>query len=105
MFILDGGYCLRLSVHGMGTLVVDLSEEFQGRHEEADTLLVFHAKQIRGNIVVRSSDSDVLILMLGLSKKIMLTSNILMGCGTGNNRRKIKVKWLITKARGAPWPL
>ena len=40
----------------------------QSRHEEADTLVAFHAKQApEGSILIRSTDTDVLVILLGLA--------------------------------------
>ena len=40
----------------------------QCQHEEADTLLAFHANSISsGTILVRSTVTDVLIILLGLA--------------------------------------
>ena len=61
------------------------------RHEEADTLIAFHANNIStGNILVRFTDTDVFIILLGLygrSEGI----NIIMDYGSGNHRRYIDV--------------
>lgn len=91
VFVSHGGKCLKLHVNSIGKLVIEEPPEFQGEHEEADTLLAFHAFQIGGNIEVRSSDSDVLVIFLGLSKKMPPLSNICMDFGAGNNRRIIRV--------------
>ena len=49
----------------------------QSRHEEADTLVAFHAKQApEGNILIRSTDTDVLVILLGLAGRSR-ESNIL----------------------------
>ena len=49
-------------------LVIEEPNQLQCQHEEADKLLAFHANRISsGNILVRSTDTDVLIILLGLS--------------------------------------
>jgi hypothetical protein len=59
VYVSHGGKCLKLRVNSMGILIVEEPTEFQGNHEEADTLLAFHAYRIGGRIMVRSSDTDV----------------------------------------------
>lgn len=69
----------------------DLPSHLQCSHEEADTLIAFHANSIStGNIMIRSSDTDVLIILLGLCGRSEGTS-IIMDYGFGNNRRYIDV--------------
>ena len=59
----------------------------QSRHEEADTLVAFHAKQSpEENILIRSTDTDVLVILLGLAGRSR-ESNIILGYGSGNHRR------------------
>ena len=41
----------------------------QGVHEEADTLIAFHVCQQNGNVIVRASDTDVLIILLAMMAK------------------------------------
>ena len=63
----------------------------QSRHEEADTLVAFHAKQApEGNILIRSTDTDVLVILLGLAGRSR-ESNIILDYGSGNHRRYIVV--------------
>ena len=63
----------------------------QSRHEEADTLVAFHAKQApEGNILIRSTDTDVLVILLGLAGRSR-ESNIILDYGSRNHRRCIVV--------------
>ena len=63
----------------------------QSRHEEADTLVAFHAKQSpEGNILIRSTDTDVQVILLGLAGRSR-ESNIILDYGSGNHRRYIVV--------------
>ena len=67
-----------------------------GEHEEADTLIAFHIAQMAGrNIMVRASDTDVLVIRIGAlgqqRREVRSTSNIIMDCGMGNSRRYINV--------------
>ena len=91
VYVSHGGKCLKLRVNSMGMLIVEEPTEFQGNHEEADTLLAFHAYKIGGRIMVRSSDTDVLIILVGLAANMPGTSMIVMDFGSANNRRLINV--------------
>ena len=72
-------------------LVITERVNLQSRHEEADTLVAFHAKQApEGNILVRSTDTDVLVILLGLAGRSR-ESNIILDYGSGNHRRYIVV--------------
>ena len=59
----------------------------QSRHEEADTLVAFHAE---GNILIRPTDTDVLVILLGLAGRSRET-NIIIDYGSGNHRQYIVV--------------
>lgn len=61
-----GGNCVELVCKKDDKISVHKPENFQGNHEEADTLLIFHASQCYGNVVIRSSDTDVIVLLLGM---------------------------------------
>ena len=68
----------------------------QGDHEEADTLIAFHAKSAAaGYITVRASDTDVLVILIGTlgNQRVEVRSmtKIVMDCGQGNKRRNINV--------------
>lgn len=59
-------------------------------HEEADTKIIYHACNFVGqcNVIIRASDTDILIIMLANMKKKKIASNhIWMLTGTGNNER------------------
>ena len=52
-------------------LVITEPVNLQRQHEETDTLVAFHAKQApEGNILVRSTDTDVLVILLGLAEDL-----------------------------------
>jgi hypothetical protein len=91
VYVSHGGKCLKPKVNSMDILIVEEPTEFQGNHEEADTLLAFHAYRIGGRIMVRFSDTDVLIILVGLAAKLSGTSLIMMDFGSANNRRLINV--------------
>lgn len=82
---------MEMKNNGDNQLQIDLPSHLQCSHEEADTLIAFHANSIStGNIMIRSSDTDVLIILLGLCGRSEGTS-IIMDYGFGNNRRYIDV--------------
>jgi hypothetical protein len=74
---------------------VERPANLQGSHEEADTLLAFHASNATGNLVVRASDTDVLVILLGMIGKHLNENRdtsygrIIMDCGKGNKRHDI----------------
>ena len=63
-------------------------------HEEADSKIIYHACSIadQSNIVIRGSDTDIMIIMLGNMLQLKNTSShIWMLAGTGNNERFIDI--------------
>ena len=66
-------------------------------HEEANTLLALHASSFARNAVIRTSDTDVLVILLGMigrhltSQRHTAYSCIIMDCGSVNSRRHIDV--------------
>ena len=66
----------------------------QGRHEEADTLIAFHIRSIgSGNVLVRSNDTDVVVILLHLAGNLDET-NIFLDYGSCNHRRYIDISQL-----------
>ena len=62
-------------------------------HEETDTRLLLHACQTslsQESVVVKSPDTDVLIMMVG--HKHAITTDLYFDTGTGNNRRIISIE-------------
>ena len=51
LHVSHGGCCVKLHVNSRGKLVVEEPAEFQGKHEEADTLIALHISKITGRIV------------------------------------------------------
>lgn len=67
----------------------------QGNHEEADTAIVFHLSHTSGNVLVRSSDTDVFVILLMFAGNLSdNTLTIILDSGTGNNRHLINVSQL-----------
>ncbi|KAK3895072.1 hypothetical protein Pcinc_001168 [Petrolisthes cinctipes] len=72
----------------------------QGDHEEADTLIAFHAATITaGHIIVRASDTDMLVILIGAigsqRPEVRSVSNRILDCGMGNTRRFINVSNIV----------
>ena len=71
-------------------------EELQATHEEADTLIGYHVSKVlsRGNVIVRASDTDILVILISLLGRHVTEESInkvFMDCGTANHRRLIDV--------------
>ena len=74
--------------NGMGLLVVSFPSQYQSQHEEA--LIAYHAaRAMSGDITVRSSDTDVLVILLPIAARH--PHRILLDYGSGNNLRFINV--------------
>jgi hypothetical protein len=85
VYISHGGTCMRMSNKEM--LETEKPSHLQCHHEEADTLLAFHTNSIsNGTILVRSTDTDVLIILLGLAGRSEGIS-IILDYGSANHRR------------------
>ena len=94
VFISYGGECVKLCVLN-DELKIERPTEFQAEHTEADTLIALHASQEEGDIIVRSSDTDVLVKLIHMigrdqeEEKPIKYGRIVMDYGAGNNRRYI----------------
>lgn len=62
-------------------------------HEEADTKIVYHVCKLpsRLNYLIRCSDTDILIILLGNMKHLTDHGSIFMHVGVGNSQRFIDV--------------
>lgn len=103
LVVSHGGNCVRMKFSELDAkMLVDQPLQFQGHHEEADTLIAYHASQLRGNLMIRASDTDVMVILLGMLGRHMTTqtvspcSRIIMDCGSGNKRRYIDVSDIAT---------
>lgn len=76
-------------------MTIEHPEHLHSAHEEGTTVLDFHKLNLDENIVIRSSEIAVLVIlpvMLGrLKKSGRLSSPIIMDCGSGNDLRYIDV--------------
>lgn len=111
LVVSHGGNCIRLTFDELDLKMnVEHPANLQGSHEEADTLLAFHVSSITGAAVIRASDTDVLIILLGMIGRHLTSlrpstySHIIMDCGSGNSRHHINVSSIAsaleTKQRG-----
>ena len=94
----DACYCLR-SQDGMETITDEL-EELKSTQEEADTRIVLHclhsAEESRANdIIIRSPDTDVFVLVLHFTQNI--EQRVLFYTGVGNRRRLIDIHLVINE--------
>lgn len=94
-YISHGRSCIRLQTEADGNLHVSKPPAFQGQHEEADTILAFHARQIDGigRIIVRASDTKVLVILVPFVGRHPDRA-IVMDSGASNNRRLIDISQL-----------
>ncbi|KAG7162926.1 hypothetical protein Hamer_G001944 [Homarus americanus] len=91
VYISHGGKCMEMENSEDEMLQTLEPSRLQGQHKEADTLIAFHGKNITtGNILARSTDTDVLIILLGLVGS-MEGLSIMMDYGSGNQWRYIYV--------------
>ena len=93
LYISHGGQYRELRNDG-GILQSREPHNLQGRHEEADTLIAFHIRSIgSGNVLVRSNDTDVVVMLSHLAGNLDET-NIILDYGSGNHRRYIDISQL-----------
>ena len=86
VFVCHGGNCYSYTSNlKSDTLVVQQPSQFQNRHEEADTLITFFVSQLTGSTLVRASDTDVLVILIGYLEKcrpeVAAGSHIVIDCG------------------------
>lgn len=62
-------------------------------HEEADSRIIYHICQINFNaeIVIRCSDSDILVILLGNMDHLNASLKLWINMGVGNNERYINI--------------
>ena len=91
-----GGDSFQYDPDAQQNITVSGPSYLQGDHEEADTLIAFHVANLsEEDAVVRASDTDVLVILIGaIGRQIQSDRslpNIIMDCGMGNNQRYINV--------------
>ena len=103
IFYASGSKCFLLEVNeGVLDKIPILS--LHSNQEEADTRIILHVLHIAGTekeidvntIIVRSPDTDVLLLLIHFSLDIQ-THSIYFDTGTGNKRRLISIKAIVEK--------
>ena len=91
--ITRGNLCHQITKNAQGEVEIEECQELSCDHEEADTRLLLHSKHAAAadfeNVVIRSPDTDVFILLLGHNQAIQ--SNLYFDTGSGNQRRIINV--------------
>ena len=93
VYISHGGTCMKME-NKEAVLQIKETSHLQCQHEEADTLFAFHTSRISsGTILVRSTDTDVFIILLGLSGRSE-RFDVILDYGSGNHRRYIGVSEL-----------
>ena len=93
LYITHCKHCQRIWKSESDTIeVAEVEGLYTDHEEEADTRLLLHAKHASINyndIVIRSPDTDVFILMLG--QKSSIDANLYLDTGAGNYRRVIDI--------------
>lgn len=77
--------CQKLCVQNDSITVNDIPDYFCSGHEEADTKIIFHVCKIERecNVLLRCSDTDVLVIMLANICHLLTQLQIWMDFGTG----------------------
>ena len=112
IYISCGGICVTVSTYQTGCEINSyFPQELKNNHEEADTLIGYHVAQLlseRGcSVLVRASDTDVLVILIGLLGIIKKRGNsvnnqVIMDCGSGNHRRLINVTNIVEGMENIP---
>ena len=93
VYISHSGTCMKME-NKEAVLEIEEPSHLQCQHEEADTFLAFYTSSISsGTILVRSTDTDVFIILLGLSGRSE-GIDVILDYGSGNHRRYIGVSEL-----------
>jgi len=86
--------CYSFSVVNGNVVKTEKLDFFCSSHEEADTKIIYHASKINSGstVVVKCSDTDIVIIMLGNLHKIK--AKIYIECGVSRSRHIINVNAL-----------
>ena len=76
-----------------GKRITSKPGNFSADHEEAESLIGFHLSKISGNSIIKSCDTDVLVLLIGLigAGKLPLAKtndeshSVVMQCSASDN--------------------
>ena len=84
-------------------MLVESPDCFQGCDCEADTLIAFHASTAMANILLRASDTDVVVVLIGMIGREQHNSamtagqrHIIMDCINVNSRRLMDVSNIVS---------
>ena len=99
-----GGNCCRYTpvwneIAMESSVIVEQPVALQGKHEEADTLIALHVSQLGGEVVVRASDTDVLVILLAMENAGDTERHVYMDCGGGNSRRLLDITAIQTSLK------
>ena len=93
LYVTHGKYCHKFVPALQDEVVIEEVHELYCDHEEADTRLLlhaFHASLSQESVVIKSPDTDVLILMVG--HKHAVAADLYFDTGIGNSRRIISIQ-------------
>jgi CRISPR/Cas system CSM-associated protein Csm2 small subunit len=77
----------------MTSVITETVQELTNDHEEADTLVLLHAKQASGtfsSVTIKTPDTDILLLCLAHQDE--LSADLYMAVGTGSASRLLSVR-------------
>ncbi|XP_046864636.1 uncharacterized protein LOC124459156 isoform X2 [Xenia sp. Carnegie-2017] len=88
----DKCICLTLAVSKENPIISNNVPELESDHEEADTRLLLHSKhsaQTYDRIIIKTPDTDVLVISIAMQK--LIGKDIYLLTGTGSNTRTIDI--------------
>ncbi|KAG1714730.1 Cyclic nucleotide-gated channel cone photoreceptor subunit alpha [Nymphon striatum] len=97
-----GGRCVTYTFNATENIMTgEHPHNLQGTHEETDTLIAFHVNHVKDHILVRASDTDVLVILLGMLGRKMGDNpdKIIMDYGSGIYTRNIQILVILTLQR------
>ena len=86
-FVSKGSCCVQIENNG-GSMTVEVMYDFSCDHEEGDSRLLMHAKTGHKSIVVKTPDTDVIAILVGLEDSIK--SKLYVETGKGQST---SIKW------------
>ena len=92
----QGRKCVLFQLDACDQIEVFNPETFQAQHKEADTLIGYHTSKLMNHtILIRSSDTDVLVIFLELQDYCSSNNTVTLDYGAGNNRQYINIPQLL----------
>ena len=91
------GTCIQIHATAEKKIIAEEPAHLQSSHEEADTLIAFHVRQVEADVIVRASDTDILVLLIAMIGRITegeiptKYGQMVMDSAAGNKRRYIDV--------------